>query len=310
MSASYVMEKYQPPKNQAPSKVRRFPLYRRPVPKPVPTAPPADDPPKEEKPAPPPSNWSNWQFIKETLWEGYWRASPQEDGGWHYHFTKDGKTIWEQKVPKPEAPPAEAPKPSKSSAKTDGALSEKTPTTAFTSAHIMSRAPSLRATTTADDGINHPSSNDIVHSTRLYDIRALTLRGYSSSEASATVRAQEVSSISASHQRRPAQRQDGGIGTGNSSKDRKNINDNDDRDHYRDRPVLYSEEARTSQTASATQEGRRDYHVAHKKRQGRHRAVARSREAGSHQNTIGEVVSAEKKKQFDAKKIVDGWQWG
>ncbi|KAJ4417058.1 hypothetical protein N0V82_006412 [Gnomoniopsis sp. IMI 355080] len=122
MSASYVMEKYQPPKNQAPSKVRRFPLYRRPDPKPAPTAPAATEPPKEEKPAPPPPEWSNWQFIKEPLWEGYWRASPLEDGGWHYQLTKDGKTIWEQKVPKPEAPKPEEPKVSQASVKTEGTV--------------------------------------------------------------------------------------------------------------------------------------------------------------------------------------------
>lgn len=64
------------------AKVYRFPVYRRPapVPAPAPAPPPVEEPPKEEKPAPPAPVWSEWQYIKCDQWEGYWRASGQEDG--------------------------------------------------------------------------------------------------------------------------------------------------------------------------------------------------------------------------------------
>lgn len=323
MPTLYQLDKYQPPKNQAPSKVRRFPLYRRPAPKPAPAAPPAKDPPKEETPAPPPSTWSEWQLIKEPQWEGYWRASAQEDGelcptslaqvrpqaltvnpgGWHYHFTKDGKTIWEQKVPKTEAPIAAT-----ASAKTDGerVLFGQIPATAFTTA----QAPSSRPTSTAGDGVSHTSLNGTSLSALSRDVRSLTLSGHSTSEAYATVRAQAASSSNPSRQSRSPQRQDRGDGTSNRASASASQSTGNHRDNHRNYSIVYSEEARASQTTGAVQEDRRDYHTSHKKRQGRHGAHTRSREAGGHQNTLGEIISAEKEKRFDAKKVVDNWQWG
>lgn len=327
MSASYLLEKYQPPKNQAPSKVRRFPLFRRSALKPAAAIPPAKETPKEEKPAQPTFEWSDWQFIKEPQWEGYWRASAQEDGkapraasvkkypgqaltentgGWHYHFTTDGKTVWEQKVPKPEAP-----KPSPALAKTDGerVLFGEIPATAFTTAHVKPQAPSSRPTTiTAGDSMSPPYSIDTTHSSLSHDPRSLTMKGHSTSEAHATLRAQASPSTNSSRKKRTSQRQDRDIGAKDSNSSRKVISNYSD--SHRSYSIVYSKEARPSRAASASQEAWRDYHASHKKRQGHHGALARSWEAGSHQNSIGEIVSAEKKKQFDAKKIVDSWQWG
>lgn len=301
------MEKHKPSKNQVPSKVRRFPLYRRPGANPAALAPPTKEPAKQENPTPPSSNWSNWQFIKEPLWEGYWRASAQEDGelalrysmsddfecltestgGWHYHFTKDGKTIWEQKVPKPEMPKPEAPKPAAASSKTNGerVFSGEIPATALTTDHTVPWAPSSKTTITADDGIRYPFSNDTALSSLYYDLRALTLRGCSNSEAP----------VNKFRQKRAPQRQGRGIYTTSSLKDRRFIINH--RDTNRDYPIVYSEETRAPKTASAAREGH-------------HGALAGSWEAGRHKINIGEVVSAEKKKRFNAKKIVDIWQWG
>lgn len=78
------MRTYEPPKNQGPSKVYRFPLYKRqpaPEPAPAPPAPPVEEPPKEETPAPPAATWSEWQYITDPQWEGYWRASALDDDG-------------------------------------------------------------------------------------------------------------------------------------------------------------------------------------------------------------------------------------
>lgn len=84
MSPSKHAEKKAPAKTKAPeNKVYRFPVYRRPAPEPAPAPapPPVEEAPKEETPAPPPPPvWSEWQYIKCDLWEGYWRASAQEDG--------------------------------------------------------------------------------------------------------------------------------------------------------------------------------------------------------------------------------------
>lgn len=173
-------------------------------------------------------------------------------------------------------------------------------------------------TAVADNDMPHdPSFNATIHYSSLPPkLRDLILRGHSSStsnnshQTSTTIRAQKASSTSYHdhhHQRSKEHRQDRSFGSGNSIQDRKVINH---RDNDRNRSVLHGEEAGTSQAAGAAKEGHWDYYASHKKRKGRYGASARSREAGRHQNTIGEVVSAEKEKKFNAKRIVDNWQWG
>lgn len=84
-----LLERYDPPKNQLPSKVHRFPLYRRQNPVPAP-APPSV---KEAKPEPPPDpKWSKWERIEGPQWDGFWRASLEEDGVPQFAF-QNNETI-------------------------------------------------------------------------------------------------------------------------------------------------------------------------------------------------------------------------
>lgn len=93
-----LLEKYDPPKSQLPSKVHRFPVYQRQKSVLAPASPPA----KEVKPVPPPApKWSNWQWIEEPQWDGYWRASSKEDSAHYPHpyaadaaFTNDKIVRW------------------------------------------------------------------------------------------------------------------------------------------------------------------------------------------------------------------------
>lgn len=206
-------------------------------------------------------------------------------------------------------------------AKTEGeqVLSGEIPApTASTNKFILHRAQALsrrtRNMTAADDDMHDPPFNDTIHYSSLPPkLRALILRGHSSSsnsdKTSTTIRAQKASSTSYHHhhQRSKEHRQDRSNRSGNSIKDRKVINY---RDNDRDRSVLHSEEARASQAASAAQEGHWDDYASHKKRKGRHGSFTGSWETGRHQDSIGEIVSAEKDKKFNAKRIVDSWQWG
>lgn len=205
-------------------------------------------------------------------------------------------------------------------------LSGEIPATAFTNAFILPRAQALSRTTKtakADNDMPYdPSFNDTIHYSSIPPkLRDLILRGHSSSsnssnsnshQTSTTIRAQKASSTSYHHHRGSKEhRQDRSLGTGDSSSNiqgREVINHH--RDNDRNRSVLYSEKAGTSQAASSIQEGHWDYYASHKKRKGRYGASTRSWEAGRHQNAIGEIVSAEKEKKFNAKKIVDSWQWG
>lgn len=161
---------------------------------------------------------------------------------------------------------------------------------------------------TAVDGIINTSFNDTNQSSPIHDIRALTLRGYSKSEASATVRAQEASTATSFRQKRSAERQDRGIGAGDSTQDGKDVNYH--RNNHRDHPIVYSEETRISKTAGAAKEGHWDDYAPHKKRQGRHGTLTRSWETGRHQNTVGELVSAEEERWFNAGNLMDSWHWG
>lgn len=79
------LQRYDPPKNQLPSRVHRFRLHQSQNPVPTPAPPPA----KEEKPALPPApEWSSWQRIEGPQWEGYWRASFTESCTYYPHVTQ------------------------------------------------------------------------------------------------------------------------------------------------------------------------------------------------------------------------------
>ncbi|KAF3770751.1 hypothetical protein M406DRAFT_326175 [Cryphonectria parasitica EP155] len=188
---SYEVVKYESPKNQVPSKVHRYPVYRRAARKALsPPSPPPPVPAPAPAPAPAPE-WSQWERVEGSKWDGWWRARPQEDGGWFYQFTKDGSTIWQQKPV-----PSETPEPSTASANTAGedvmfgeiaatalALDPATITTTITT------------TSTASNAMSY-ASGPAVAFTALglpYEFSALTLRGNSEAygQASPSTYAQE-----------------------------------------------------------------------------------------------------------------------
>lgn len=348
--SSYYLETYQPPKNQLPSKVHRFPLYRRAKPAPA-APPPPPEPPKEkpkEKPAPAPE-WSKWQRIKGTQWDGWWRASGKEGvqhhiyrpftfiiipadqvyiGEWTYQFTKDGTTIWQQKPVATEA---------SSSAKTAGepvrfgetaatALTPATNTYALSQPSPSLLVPPSSSSTTAmtvDDGMGYASYHDAAPPIALtarsesHDVSTLTVK--TNSEDHPTTGAQASSPAHAADQIRPSQQSGGSDGYSNSTHYQNYYSSGGAHRHVGTRShsydqrnsVFYSQEAHASSAASTAQKGDPEHHAAHKEeRKARHAASPRSQKANRYPKTIGEVVSKEKGKSFNSKSIVENWQWG
>lgn len=83
--------------------------------------------------------------------------------------------------------------------------------------------------------------------------------------------------------------------------------------HHKRSAVVHHQEASTSSASQAQQGGRRQRHGGGR-RKGKAAAHddsgSRRRKADSHQKDLGAIVSAEKGKKFDAKTIIDKWQWG
>ncbi|KAK7721657.1 hypothetical protein SLS63_009440 [Diaporthe eres] len=268
------------------------------------------EPSKEKEAASPPApEWSKWEPIEGAGWDGHWRAKATEDGGWVYQFTKDFKTIWEQK-------PVEAAPSAKSSSASASAAASAPP------AGEPVRFEETAAPATAIQPLEQPppsanyemagsgcacalcyydaaaAASAAALSSLPGDVAALTVSG--NREAS-YLHHYEYTQAATTTEIPPAAAEQGLVAAGQASYPAAAVNPSQEVSHRHSPGAASAARSRGSKKSSR--------HYSHSTHKSAHHRAHGPDKAAHNPKEIGDVVSAEKEKKYDPKRIVDNWVW-
>ncbi|KAG6357092.1 hypothetical protein INS49_014969 [Diaporthe citri] len=318
--------------------VRRPSLEKSPPPAPAPPSvkEPTKEPPKEPKKeepkeeskepskekeaaSPPAPEWSKWEPIEGAGWDGHWRAKATEDGGWVYQFTKEFKTIWEQKpveaAPSAKSSPASASASAAASAPPAGepVRFEETaaPATAATTAiQPLEQPPPSANYETAGSGCAcalcyydaaaaaAAAASAAALSSLQGDVAALTLSG---NRDASHLHQYEYTQATTATEIPPSAAEQGLVAAGQASYPTAAVNPSQEVSHRHSPGAASAARSRGSKKSSR--------HYSHSTHKSAHHRAHGPDKAAHNPKEIGDVVSAEKEKKYDPKRIVDNWVW-